>query len=367
MVSLRPHDGGIALLQLTGTYREIGFQHGQGLRTRILAFLDDRLCRINAMIAQPTTLDELSACLAQYSAIILSHLPNMHAELQGLAEGAGISFEQALLLQTRREISNYTPVSSNGDCTTFAVGEGSHTMLAQTIDLNGGMRDELSVLHICRTEGERKHRSILVSFTGLMGYMGMNDSGLAIGLNLVLGGQWGPGIPGYMAIRHLLDSAASVDEALRILASLPLASSRSLTLCDSKRKVTVEYIRGEMHCLEADTLVHANHFLHAEFQGRDELNPLAAIFSRQRQAACEAELAALGTSPSVAECLRILAQPPICVAASDNVRREETVASVVMQPGNGTLWVRKAGCEVAQVVSMDLSDERTEQFALHDI
>ena len=61
-------------------------------------------------------------------------------------------------------------------------------------------------------------RSLLLSFGGLLGYLGINSDGLAIGLNLVLGGDWGPGIPPYLAIRHLLDSAGSVAEALELLA-----------------------------------------------------------------------------------------------------------------------------------------------------
>lgn len=346
-------DADIPVLRLAGRHREIGAQHGHAMRARIHAFLDDRLCRINAVVAAPLSLAGIGPYLDECAGLIERHVPGLHEELHGLAEGAEISFEQALLLQVRRELAGFTRMPAGGDCTSFVVGAGSDTTLAQTIDLNGSMRPELSVLHINRPAAAGPRHALLVSFTGLLGYLGMNERGLAVGLNLVLGGTWGPGIPGYMAIRHLLDSASSVDEALIILDGLPLASSRSLMLCDGARKVVVEYIRTEQHRIEMPALVHANHFMHAAFHARDELNPLAAIFSRQREAACRDRLDALDRFPTPDDCMRILGAPPIHVSGATNVRHEETVATVVMQPGAGTMWLRKAEGGATQIIQMN--------------
>ena len=135
----------------------------------------------------------------------------------------------------------------------------------------------------------------MLSFGGLLGYLGVNSDGLAIGLNLVLGGDWRPGLPPYLAIRHLLDQAGSVAEALAILPGLPLASSRSLTLCDSGSVACAEIVDNELRLVEpgGEIGVHTNHLLHPDLTPRDALNVFARNSSRLRLTAGQAALAEL--------------------------------------------------------------------------
>jgi len=342
----------IPIIKLSGNHRQIGQQHGEIFRERIHAFLDDRLCRLNAILPSPVDMAMLSKNLVKYAKVIRECLPGLSEELCGLAEGANIQFDEALILQLRRELTGFSRMQISGDCTTFAVGNGVDTTIAQTVDLNGNMQDQLSVLHVNLNSFASSKTILLVSFTGLLGYLGMNSHGLAIGLNLVLGGMWEPGIPGYMAIRYLLDCASSVDEAIAILSTLPLASSRSLTLCDGNRKVIVEYILGELHFIEEKTLIHANHFIHKEFQARDELNPLAAVFSRQREQACRNLIESSFFPQTPESCLVILNTPPIYVAPSSNISREETVVMIVMCPVSGMMWLRQPGSQTVQTISI---------------
>ena len=90
---------------------------------------------------------------------------------------------EAVLLQVRREILGYQKLPTMGDCTTYA-RTGPDPVLAQTVDLNGDLDDHIAVLDVAT--GAR--RSLVLSFGGLLGYLGVNDAGLAVGLNLVLGG-----------------------------------------------------------------------------------------------------------------------------------------------------------------------------------
>ncbi len=137
----------------------------------------------------------------------------------------------------------------------------------------------------------------MLSFGGLLGYLGMNSDGLAVGINLVLGGRWGPGVPPYLAVRHVLDSAGSVDEALGVLEGLRLASSRSLMLCDRRGCAYVEFMDGRMHVVQDTELVHTNHFLRPEFVPFDELNVFAKNSSLRRLDACAVRLKALPRTP----------------------------------------------------------------------
>jgi hypothetical protein len=285
----------------------------------------------------PTSIEALRPAIDAYADEIAAATPDLATEIRGLAEGAGISREQALLLQIRREIMGYQKIPAMGDCTTYA-RSGPYAVLAQTVDLNGDLDDQITVLEVARPGSPR--RSLVLSFGGLLGYLGVNSDGLAVGLNLVLGGDWRPGLPPYLAIRHLLDSAANVGEAIAILRGLRMASSRSLTLCDPETTACVEFVGDELRVLDTREPAHTNHFLHPDFVAGDELNVFARNSSLLRLKACATGLAGLPADTGVEDHFALLSAPPICVADTGDTRRERTVAAVVMVPGRGELHVR---------------------------
>lgn len=336
--------GAIPFVRATGEPFAVGYAHGAALAGPIGAFIEDDLCRIGRLAPAAVSLEDLRPALAAYGAVIEAATPRLSAELDGLAAGAGISRELAVLLQVRREVIGYQRVPARGDCTTYAslsAGPGGCPLLAQTVDLNGDLDDQLAVLDIGLAGSPR--RSLLLSFGGLLGYLGVNSDGLAIGLNLVLGGQWHPGVPPYLAIRHLLDNAGCVADALEILRGLPLASSRSLTLCDPATVACVEILGDQVRLVDMSPTAHTNHYLDPDFVRHDELNVFARNSSRQRLKACQAWLARLdeaGTGADVEEHFAELARAPVCVADTGDIRRERTVAAVVLLPRDGAMYVR---------------------------
>lgn len=339
---------------------EAGFRHGVARGQALHAFLDDGLARLNRLLPAPVSLDSLRPRLAAYDAEIRAATPELAEELNGLAEGAGIGREEALLLQVRREILGYSRIPAHGDCTTYACPgsasdpEGRPAVLAQTVDLNGDLDDQIAVLDVARS-GAAGRRALVLSFGGLLGYLGINSDGLAIGLNLVLGGDWRPGLPPYLAIRHLLDHASCVDEAIAMVQKIRLASSRALTFCDVSKAACVEIVGDEYRVLEGRELLHTNHFLHPDFEACDELNVFARNSSLQRLKACEAGLSALPQAVSVEDRFKMLSTAPIRVADTGDIRRERTVAAVVMLPGRGELHVRPGDPSRSATVSFTLA------------
>ncbi len=334
--------GRIPFVRAGGDPYALGLRHGRERAADLRAFVGDSLCRLNLLLPRPVEEAELAPVVAAYRAAIEAAVPDLAAETEGLAAGAGLSVGQAYLLQLRREIMGYRKVPTAGDCTTYArsgaAAPGQEPVLAQTVDLNGDLDDQIAVLDLARTGSPR--RSLLLSFGGLLGYLGLNSSGLAVGLNLVLGGRWRPGVPPYLAIRHLLDNADDVGGALALLQELPLASSRSLTLCDAQRAVCVEHLDGEWRQTEGPETTHTNHFLDPDFAPRDELNVFARRSSVKRLDAARAALAGLGAHAGAEEHFAVLSAPPICVPANGDVRRERTVAAAVLLPARGELHLR---------------------------
>ncbi len=322
------------------------------LRQQIRAFLDDDLARLNRVLPQPVSLAALAPEIAAYRREIAEGAPSLAEEIEGLAEGAGIAPDEAMLLQMRREVMGYSRFRTAGDCTTLCQQRGDGPLLAQTIDLNGNLEDQMVILRIAHRASPR--RVLLLSFTGLLGYLGLNSDGLAIGLNLVLGGAWRPGIPPYLAIRHLLDTCSDIESCLDWLSRTRLASSRSLLLCDARRSVIVEHCDGKLAVREGRRLVHSNHFLSPDFIAMDQMNPFARNSSVQRLDACAAQLDRLRGDAGPEDYMALLSRGPICVPDTGNIAREKTVGAVVLLPKAGALHVRRGNPALA----------RTEIFSL---
>jgi isopenicillin-N N-acyltransferase-like protein len=342
----------VPFVAAAGDHLTIGRQHGAARASALRAFLDDGLARLAHIMPTPVSLDSLSPMLGEYRAAIAGAAPGLAEEIRGLAEGAGIGADEALLLQLRREIVGYHKVgaAAAAECTTYATADGDGSVLAQTVDLNGNLDDQICVLDVAPARG----RVLVLSFGGLLGFVGLNAAGLAVGLNLVLGGEWGPGLPPYLAVRHLLDSAGCVDEAISQLAGLRLASSRCITLCDPGKAAWVEVLGDRIRVVQARQTVHTNHFLHPDFAAFDEINVFARNSSVQRLQACRDRLSGLPPAADPETHFAVLAQPPICVPDEGDIRRDRTVAAVVMLPARGELHLRPG----------DPSRQRTHVFAL---
>ncbi|PXX69262.1 acyl-CoA:6-aminopenicillanic acid acyl transferase [Nocardia tenerifensis] len=327
--------GRTPFIRAEGAAFELGYQHGKARAADLRAFLDDGLCRLNRILPEPVSLTGLRPTIDAYLAEIDAATPDLAEEIRGLAAGADIDPLEAALLQLRREILGYSKIPTAGDCTTYALA-GADPVLAQTVDLNGDLDDQIAVLEIVRAQASR--RVLVLSFGGLLGYLGLNSDGLAVGLNLVLGGEWRPGVPPYLAIRHVLDQAGSVEEAVRLLRALPLASSRTIVLCDRDTAAYVEVLGTDVRVEYGRDAVHTNHFLHPDLAPGDELNVFARNSSVRRLDHCRARLAVAAADPE--EHFALLSAPPINVADNGDIRRERTVAAVVLCPGRGELHLR---------------------------
>jgi isopenicillin-N N-acyltransferase-like protein len=314
----------------------IGRAHGTTRAASLRAFLADSLTRLNQILPAPVSMDALVPAIRAYRAEIAAAAPELADEVRGLAQGAGISLDQATLLQIRREVMGYRVVRAMGDCTCYA--RAADGVLAQTVDLNGNLEDQLCVLRIARAGSPR--RVLLISFGGLLGYLGLNSDGLAIGLTLVLGGKWHPGLPPYLAIRYLLDTSGTVADAIEALRELRLASSRTIVLCDSRTCAYVEILEGELHITETDQVVHTNHYLDPGFASSDEINVFARNSSVRRLQACRSRLARIPAGAGTEDHFALLSEGPINVPGNGNIRREHTVAAVVMMPRAGELHLR---------------------------
>ena len=248
------------LIQVAGSAYEMGYQHGAQASTLIGKYLQwiekssgkqrTELGR-HALTFLPL-MEELSAAFVE--------------EIRGLAVGAGIAFEEALICQTRGAM---VPAQSEG-CTAFsltATATASGQPLAgQNQDLPPEFSDLGIVLHVKPNDG--RPRAITFTFAGQLGYMGMNQYGIAHFANGLGNAQWQMGLPHYPLKRVLLEKR-TVAECIALLRDFRVCSPGNMVFCDGQGAIADVEIRPEGIAVYADEhpdrRLHTNHYITPEF------------------------------------------------------------------------------------------------------
>jgi hypothetical protein len=298
-------------------------------RAPIQAFLQDDLAQVLRLRRKPLAVGRLLAVAGAYHAYLHEHLPHLAEEVAGLARGADITVEQAMLLQCRRELCGW-----DEDCTLVADARAGGGVIAQTIDLAGDLALHVGAVHY--RHGTRDGGALWTwNYTGLLGYMGMNGHGLAVGINMVLSEGWGIGVPPYLLVRHLL-GFAKLDECIAEISRLRCASSRSLILLQDGRLLNVEMTVDRHRHLQGDRLGHSNHYLHPELQDSERLIDGASSHGRLERILALAGVAdAEGglTSPALRAILADHKELPGSICHHDmGMMRGHTVSAVILHP-----------------------------------
>jgi isopenicillin-N N-acyltransferase-like protein len=184
--------------------------------------------------------------------------PRLVPELEGVAAGADVAPELIAALNARTELL------CGGGCSLVArLDDPAGPWLAQNWDWYADAPDRCVVWTAGLEGGER-----LVTMTeaGILAKLGMNDRGLAVGLNVLEHRRdGGPvGIPIHIVLRALLDSCATVDDAESLIADVWTSASSAITVVDAGGGgATFElspagYARIDPHL---GRLAHTNHFL----------------------------------------------------------------------------------------------------------
>ena len=192
------------LLKVHGSPREIGLQVGDAMRDKILLAIqqifDHELAYFGPMtVGEVPAIPELTrAEILQRTRAFLPkferYAPGMVEELRGIAEGARIDFEEALLLQIRGEI-----VYAMAGCTSFAL---SGRVTADGAVITGQNWDyaidlDLGVMHLLHVTPDDGPRQLMLTFAGLTSYLGINSAGIGSFCNALPWSWCKVGIPHY--------------------------------------------------------------------------------------------------------------------------------------------------------------------------
>jgi isopenicillin-N N-acyltransferase-like protein len=194
--------------------------------------------------------------------------PAFVEEVRGLADGAGINFEEAILCQARAEATR-SNINKKG-CSAFALTRSAtadhQPLLGQNQDLEPEYADVAILLRVKPTDG--RPRALMFTFAGQLGYSGINQYGLAHFANALYDCPWQPGLPHYPLKRVVLEKR-TIQECIDVLAKHRTCSAANMVFCDSQGQLADVEIRPEGIALfrddHPDHCIHTNHYLTSEF------------------------------------------------------------------------------------------------------
>ncbi|HLS25074.1 MAG TPA: C45 family peptidase [Beutenbergiaceae bacterium] len=276
--------------------------------------------------------------------------PNLATEIAAIATGAGLPVWQVLMLNARTEILALAAPAEECSAAVYWPQDGApHTL--QTWDWRPGVaRAALGWV----IPGEDTTVATFAEF-GQVGKIGVNNHGFGLHFNILQhhSDATTPGVPVHVAVRHILATATTVEEAIEAARSLNYSASSVFTVaarsgdlrsaCLEVTPVGVAVIEGR----RGAALSHTNHFLDPELaagakpaaQGSTSPARLEFMHRNDRSLAIADPLqriAALARQPDVPICVR---RDPAVPARQDS----ETKATIALDLQRATMGMHPGG------------------------
>lgn len=327
-----------------GTHREIGRQYGESCKDLIMLHRDYALERLKKAIDISSN-SEVEEAALEYRSYVMKYAPFFDEEIQGLAEGAGISIGEAYFLQLRAEIYNY--LDTTDECTTFAVsGNATSTgipLIGQNADLPAFYK-EVGV--VIESVPDKNFATLMLTPAGQISYIGINDQGMGTFANFLTCDGWRVGFPRYLLTRLAL-SKDNLTDAEEVIRNIYRASSRNIIMMDKVgNSIDLETIPTEIARIESENglLAHSNHFVAASLlneerrSGEDLTNSQIRL---QRMSELLNENHGQINVEVMQKILRDRANEPhtLCRKPGDYGTDSITFASVIAEPSNKKIWV----------------------------
>jgi isopenicillin-N N-acyltransferase-like protein len=287
-----------------GDTTAVGLAHGRAFADAIAALTEDRvrLCRDAFWAGAASHRTDIDAVASACWDAQRRYDGPTTLELERIADTSGVPAEHLLIANGFTDVvdairaasseSVGPPPSSDdpGQCTAVLVAAHAaadgHAHLAQTWDMHPSVSPHLRVMHLRFTD---QPAVTVMTLCGGIGMIGMNEHGLAIGINNLVTRDGRPGVVWTSAVRRMLRERTAHD-ALDVLRQTPLAGAHHYLLLDAAGAgfaVEASPTRTAVRRLDT-TLTHTNHCLAPELIDLEaDKTPPAHRNTRDRLAAAQ--------------------------------------------------------------------------------
>jgi hypothetical protein len=273
---------GLPVLLVEGTPEQIGEQIGSlAAARRMLDYPDDLIKFFHADLGKPLL---VKACVGMFG-----HFPTpSRQELEAFVKSSRFEREKVVVANTMFDIKKLF------GCSALLVdGSRSQTagpLLGRNLDYPSlGYAQEYTLVTVYHPVD--KHAFASIGFPGLVGCLsGMNDAGLALGVlesyavKEPLKRFNASGIPYALCYRRLLEECTTIEEAEKLLKSLPRTTITNLAICDKQGGAIFEVTPERVVVRRGDKGVCCctNHFCTDELRPAEPVN-LFGSFARFRR------------------------------------------------------------------------------------
>ena len=296
--------------------------------------------------------------------------PPLHAEMLGIADGAGVEPALIGMLNARTEILAMLKAGTRGECSAVIhVPADGAPVAVQTWDWFYALKDSWFVWEIPHADGSMTRT---MTEYGIVGKSGMNTRGLGLLFTILHHVDDGAriGVPVHVAARWALDTAPNIAGAAQLVASADVSASSSINLVSYEEGVaaaiTVElYPGGPAFVLpdERGYLIHTNHFL-APGPSTGDTEPRRFPDTLLRHNTLRRRLTRF-TTPHTSDILKTMAshsggEGAVCChhnPATVPSAQYETLSTVILNLANGEFTVFAGGpCGVSFFSGLKLSN-----------
>lgn len=251
------------VVEMHGSFADRGYQHGQQLKAEIHEFYE-KWIRVSQECANPPQERDLLNYAKLHLPFSQEYAPELIEEMEGIAQGAGISFEKIFFLNCYDEVSSYSPEvvakGLKGGCTAFAaVGDATvsgGTLLGQGWDMDGWYIPY--VFHI-KSWGDEPE-IIGLTHPGLLCGCGLNSCGISFVWNSLKPTDTRIGVPVTLIGRKVLHQA-TLSGAVGKIINAYRANGFNMLLGSPEGAADVETTAEKYFVTYVqDLFAHANHY-----------------------------------------------------------------------------------------------------------
>ena len=253
-------------ITLSGTPFEKGLMHGRECKPQVLRSLETYRHRYS--VQRGLSWEEALHLARRFAPVLEGDYAPYAEEMRGIAQGAGLTFEDILALNLRSEIlySGLKDMRFEPDeCTAFsalppATAKGA-VLAGQTWDFTVAQREASFIAKIPAENG--KPALIMFLEGGMVGGKGVSSAGLCLTLNALTTKTAGIGVPLHVRMRSALEQKYLGDAIKMCLVTpIPMPVNLMLTHRDAfSFSIELDPDTGaEILEPEGSVLVHTNHY-----------------------------------------------------------------------------------------------------------
>jgi isopenicillin-N N-acyltransferase-like protein len=243
----------------------MGRTHGAAHRHEIAAYAADRIARSaeGTDWTRQRVLELAEHCLPAHR----DYSPRLFEEMEALAAACSMTPAEAMIVGGYTDFIDVVWAEAGRgpteDTCTAVVTPSSNTSggyLAQTWDMHASATQHVVMLDI---HPDGLPSAMVFSTVGCLGQIGMNDHGIAIGINNLTAADGRAGVTWPFVVRAVLGQSG-FDDAMACIMDAPLAGGHSFLLLDGEgRGAMIEAMptAREVVRLDGEALIHTNHCL----------------------------------------------------------------------------------------------------------